>query len=251
MSDFYVISLLRSVQRRHTAQEQLNAAGIDFEFLDGVDGVQGTHELLKRFDSRKFILWHGRPALPGEAGCYASHYLAWQKCVELQRPIVVLEDDFVLSPNCNDGFEQAFSLSSQVDFIRLEQTRPKPAVVAWSNQDFVLKRFIKVPQCATCYLITPVAAAALIRASKTFFLPVDVFIRHVHLHRMPIYGLSPAPVMRVIDSHAISEIGNRHQDKGPFWCKLTKIFFKLRHLLLNSIENFRIQRKKSVWSDVG
>lgn len=34
----------------------------------------------------------------GELGCYASHYLMWQKCVEINEPIIILEDDIKISP---------------------------------------------------------------------------------------------------------------------------------------------------------
>ena len=33
---------------------------------------------------------------PGEQGCFYSHYRLWQKCVELNEPIAIWEDDIVL-----------------------------------------------------------------------------------------------------------------------------------------------------------
>ena len=34
--------------------------------------------------------------LPGAQGCFLSHYMLWQRCVELDQPIIVLEDDAVI-----------------------------------------------------------------------------------------------------------------------------------------------------------
>jgi GR25 family glycosyltransferase involved in LPS biosynthesis len=46
-----------------------------------------------------FMIRHGRPFVPGEAGCHDSHDSAWQHCVGLDPPVVVLEDDFLLAPD--------------------------------------------------------------------------------------------------------------------------------------------------------
>lgn len=34
---------------------------------------------------------------PGVKGCFYSHYRLWQKCVELNEPIIIWEDDIVLT----------------------------------------------------------------------------------------------------------------------------------------------------------
>lgn len=238
-SQFFVLSLKSSTDRRERTYRTLTEAGISFEFIDGVDGRAGEHPLLKRFCYSRFLRWHGRPALPGEAGCYASHFLAWQTCVELGHPIVVFEDDFLLSEQAQQAFETAFSLADRYDFIRLEPTTPKPGVMLWQSGPFRLRRFLKVPQCATCYLITPKAAKRLIDASEVFFLPVDVFIRHTHLHGVAIHELTPPAVRRVEASAAASVIGDRHKQKAPWWSKLTRQYFRISSALRNGWMNLR------------
>lgn len=39
----------------------------------------------------------GKHLQPGEQGCFYSHYRLWQKCVELNEPIIIWEDDIVLT----------------------------------------------------------------------------------------------------------------------------------------------------------
>ena len=43
---------------------------------------------------------------PGELGCFASHYLLWEKCLELNEPIVVIEDDAQLEECFDDSMKK-------------------------------------------------------------------------------------------------------------------------------------------------
>ncbi len=233
----FVLSLLRSVERRATVSKVMADHGLDFEFIDGVDGKEGSHPLLKKFKPNKFLVRHGRPSNPGEGGCYASHYLAWEKCIELDEPIIVFEDDFFLRECVHDVFAKAETLVKRYPFIRLEDNGPILQKVVDDTEGFELVKFLKIPQRATCYALSPVAAKAFVRHSEEFVYPVDVFFRHQNLHRVPFFGLSPRPVAPADPAGDNSEIGNRHRDKGPAWCKLTKLIFKIKNLFLNIMTN--------------
>ncbi|ADU65044.1 glycosyl transferase family 25 [Desulfurispirillum indicum S5] len=235
----FVISLVSSEKRRKSSTELLLSQGISFEFIDAIDGRKDRHPLLDRFRPDKFLVRHGRPSAPGEAGCYASHFLAWQKCVELNCPIIVFEDDFAVRDHIYDIFSFLPDLMSYYPFIRLEDNDPVLHKKIKQFGDYTLVRFLRIPQRATCYAISPFAAAAFIKASKEFVYPVDVFVRHQNIHKIPIYGLLPYPVYPADPSGNYSEIGNRHKDKGPLWCKLTRLFFKLKNITLNVITNIR------------
>jgi glycosyl transferase family 25 len=235
----FVISLRESADRRRRVTDQMEAAGLQFSFLDAVDGRKGDHPLLSRFDALGFMIRHGRPSVPGEAGCYASHYLAWQHCIELDRPVVILEDDFLLEPDAAERFALAASRARHFDFLRLEPFTTKLTRTLGSDGDDRVVRFLKIPQCATCYQVTPAAARALVAASERFVYPVDVFIRNQFLHGVPIHGLVPPPVRRAPDSGAISIIGNRHVDKGPLWCKFSKGAVRSANALQNGLTNLR------------
>ncbi|MFP4273330.1 MAG: glycosyltransferase family 25 protein [Halothiobacillaceae bacterium] len=234
-----VISLPGSADRRAQVRARMDSAGLAFSFLDAVDGRAGRHVLLERFDAKGFMIRHGRPPVPGEAGCYASHYLAWRQCVEMGRPIVIFEDDFGLAEDAVSRFALAARLAEHFDFLRLEPATPRPERLVWKGEQGGVVRFLKVPQCATCYQVTPRAASALISASTRFVYPVDVFIRNQFLHGVPVHGLRPAPVERARDSAAISIIGDRHRDKGPLWCKFSKIGIRSANALRNGLTNLR------------
>ena len=87
----YVISLDRAVERRSRVESVLSARGIPFEFFSAVNGFEGLPERLQALpDDQHRIRFRSRPLTPEEKGCYASHYLLWEKCVELDEPILIL-----------------------------------------------------------------------------------------------------------------------------------------------------------------
>ncbi|WP_017006488.1 glycosyltransferase family 25 protein, partial [Enterovibrio norvegicus] len=120
-----VISLLRSQDRRLYIQNQLDSKGIDFEFLDAVDGYASPpHFLLEDYDYFK-RLWMTSGKMPskGELGCYGSHYLAWAKCIALNEPVIVIEDDIELIDNPSEILSLVNEKIGQYGFLRLENSR--------------------------------------------------------------------------------------------------------------------------------
>lgn len=250
MSQLFVISLPEATQRRQHVARQLDRPGVEYQFFDAVDGRKGEHPLLARLNYARFLSQHGRPALAGEVGCYASHYLVWERCLALNEPIVVMEDDFELGADAVESLAVASQLAEQYPFIRLEDTTKKPCVLLWRKGKYQLVRFLKIPQCLTCYQITPEAARAFIQASSEFSYPVDVFIRNQYLHRVPICGLTPPVVIKASQSGMGSMIGDRHRLRGPAWSKLTRGAHRIRNAILNVLTNLHfaltLDRKKSI-----
>ena len=50
------------------------------------------------------------PLTKGEVGCFLSHWRLWEKCIELNEPILILEDDAV----CTDRFNIKDSQTSKL-----------------------------------------------------------------------------------------------------------------------------------------
>ncbi|MEZ9323151.1 glycosyltransferase family 25 protein [Vibrio sp. 10N.286.51.E5] len=91
--NIFVISLDDALERRVSIEQQFANIGQDFKFFDAVDGRKDVHPLFSYYNSKKRMRCKGYEMTPGELGCFASHYLLWEKCVELNEPIVVIEDD--------------------------------------------------------------------------------------------------------------------------------------------------------------
>src|SRR5947209_18328274 len=81
-----VINLARSKDRRQLIESNLARLGLAFEFFTGVDAARGEHVALSRYN--EIAAWRDlqRPFHVGEIGCFASHYLLWQQCVQAREP---------------------------------------------------------------------------------------------------------------------------------------------------------------------
>ncbi|MGF1680928.1 glycosyltransferase family 25 protein [Photobacterium minamisatsumaniensis] len=229
----FVISLATSTDRRTHVKEHMGMYDIDFEFINAVNGQNDEHPFLQRYQPQSFIYNYGRKAVPGEIGCYASHMLAWEKCVQLDEPILVFEDDFqIVSDEIKNSIQACEKKIEKLGFIRIETTRNKPKYKVSSIDNYTFYNYLKVPQCATGYIISPEVARQFLDNSQTISLPVDVFIRNVWIHKQPIYGVEPYSVSpRKIDSI----IGSRKvKDKKTIKEKAIRIGYKIRNILFNT-----------------
>ena len=200
-----VISLLTSVDRRAKVIEKLSAKNLAFEFLDAVDGRTDDHPYLKNYNEKAYLLNRCRTAAPGELGCYVSHLLAWEKCVALNEPLVVLEDDFELTEDFVEGLNFVEQFLDKVVFVRLERIKTNYHIASrYKDEKFSLKMQLKVEMCATGYVITPQGAKALLTKGREICAPVDVYLRHTSIHKQLMYVLTP---FIVYPTHADTIIG--------------------------------------------
>ncbi len=237
-----VISLVSSVKRRAAAKKQLDALGLEYEFLDAVDGRTSNHFLLNRYDEKGFLIHYGRPASRGELGCYASHYLIWQRCAESNESVLVLEDDFLLSDKFTDALTICDQLIMRYGFIRLQPTTKSKSYLIKTIGAFSLVKFTKAPQATLCYVLSPAVARKFINKSLSFAYPVDVFIRHFWLHKVPLFGLTPYTA----DAGELavdSIIGTRAKVKKSLSVVLQRFYFKGYVQLMTMLENFKYRIK--------
>jgi len=114
----------------------------------------------------------GKLSRPGVIGCFYSHYNLWNKCVELNEPIMIFEDDVKFyrkfEPVVWDGV-LILSLGKS-SFLNdpwqayLENPKGIPQAVEWKN--------FSMPG-ASGYAINPDAARALIKYYKPYWYPAD------------------------------------------------------------------------------
>ena len=108
-----------------------------------------------------------------EMGCFASHYLVWKRCIELEEPIIVLEHDAIFRrPIPPLRFKHIILLSKPSYMIggyELDKIR----------QPHLREIFypMHVLAAAHCYAITPAAARILVKAAhRELIVPADSFI---------------------------------------------------------------------------
>ena len=209
----FVISLPDAVERRERVARQLGELGLAFEFFDAMRGEQVIAErYFERCDEEEWLLNTGHPMSLGEVGCFASHRSMWQKCIELDEPLMIMEDDFQLLPGFAGAVEKVAENISDCGFIRLQtETRARKQRVAVLG-DYTLWRYTKVPHSCMCNSMTPAVARNLVEQTRAIYEPVDVFIKKFWVHGQPIYGLTP---YSVTESTLSQQTYILHREKVP------------------------------------
>ena len=176
----FIITLTQLPQSVTAANRCLEHARLydmddEMEIWPAVDKFQATDF----FKSRQLTWLHtqnnlarNKDPLP-EMGCFASHYLLWERCVEINEPIIVLEHDAIpVAPVPPLKFKHVIFLA-------------KPAFAYGSYRfdelDYKVPREIFYPMkllaAAHCYAITPKGASILIKAAQKYLIvPVDSFV---------------------------------------------------------------------------
>lgn len=222
----YVISLADSLERRAVAAEQLSRAGVIFEFFDAIrcDVLDSGH--FSHYDEREYVLNCGRPAARGEVGCYASHKMLWQRCVDANEPVMIMEDDFLLADHFHDAFCLARKLISGYGYIRLQTERRALRKQVLVKDNFSLVKYTKVPHSAMCYAVSPEVAARLLRRAEVLDAPLDVMIKKNWEHGCQMYGLMPYSVSEHCLSKATT-IPGRVRYKKPMLVSLRRAIRRL------------------------
>jgi glycosyl transferase, family 25 len=232
----YVISLKRSTDRRVTAGQLLQAAGIAYEFFDGIEGRLGYEPFFERYDERQYLINCGRPARLGEIGCYASHKALWQKCIDLNTPIMIMEDDFALHSEFGAAVEASKALIHRYKFIRLQVERRARKRPVLSQGGFTLHYYTKAPHSMMCYVIHPDAARLLLAKACVLDAPVDVMLKKNWEHQLGLYGLTPYTVMDNEQGFATTIVGRIKHKKSldvAFARLMTKVSWRWKSMLFN------------------
>jgi glycosyl transferase family 25 len=195
----FVISLKDAIERREHVNSQFTAIQQDFEFFDAVDGRKEKHPLFSKYNVKKRLRYKGYELTAGELGCFASHYLLWEKCVELNDTIIVIEDDVQLETCFKESIKDAQQLA-QYEYLRLfVNNRYRPFIKIAEYKEYDVVEYQRGPSGARAYLITPMAAQKLINMSQEWFLPVDDYMDQFWLNKVVCRGLMPGIVKNETD----------------------------------------------------
>jgi len=197
----YVINLAARADRRASVTSQLDKLGVGYKFFEA---IEGPGALETYFDGRNDWPCHmeiERPGQPNEVACHASHLCLWRTCVEINEPIVILEDDFAASNIFTQAIEFTERHIDRYGFIRLEPmedrwrldeaTKPLPVL---REDHFTLYFQTAVSLRTTGYAISPAAAQRFIEVSRQFTVPVDHVFRRQWVHRLPLFAIDPPAI---------------------------------------------------------
>ena len=172
----YVINLKRREDRRKNFLSVNSHLSV--EFIEAVDGQELNHAMLIKsgFDTNR--IWRdpfkNRKLTRGEVACFLSHARAWAMCKNLDEPIMVFEDDAVVS-ELDENY--VLSLTKKYDFIYLSRNENEPEKVISIDDKLEKPAY---PYNMTAYVITPKCATLFLESGiLKQIIPVDEFLPHV------------------------------------------------------------------------
>lgn len=211
----YVISLPRSRERRASIRAQMSSLGIGYSFFDAIDGRIGWASF-EGYDRKRFWINTGRTVSTGEVGCYASHLSLWNRCVQENEPVVVMEDDALIGADFPAALAETEKLIQRYGFIRLQhdgRAKGIRRIPIEKSGRFTLQYCATFPYGAMCYAIAPAVAGSFAEQSCILRGPVDLFIKEFWRHGNPLFALSSRPICA---SHLVWFSTARRPEKGSF-----------------------------------
>ena len=207
----FVISLKRSIDRRERIEQQLRAVGIPFEFFDAIDGSIDNFTYSDRARPAITKKRKGYSLKTNEIACFASHYSIWEKCLSLNKAIIVIEDNVDPAIDAKAIIELCFKQIEQYNYIKLSATHksnfyPIKSIIS----DYKLGSYQKGTCGTTAYILTPKAARYFIRNATSFLEPVDDYMEKPWRHHVQTYSVQPNLFSR---ANIASTIGAKRKKK--------------------------------------
>lgn len=242
--EIIVISLKRATERRQSIERQFDELGLSFTFFDAVDGKQG-HELFSRYDPEKARRIGEIPLNPGHLGCYASHFLVWERCAESGKPLIVLEDDAMIFPASFAEFlDHALSLPPELGCIRLfaSKSRNKKHLTVFGKDGLSIAKFLRGHKSTTGYYLTPSAATKLLKYGSQWAEPVDVEMDQFWANGVECYGVLEPCLTHNPDFQSDIDEGMDTAQARKGLMRLRWRWYLLKGKLAREIHNFRFKK---------
>lgn len=157
------INLAASRERMRFQAAQLGHLGLPYERLPAIEATAAP-------ELRPPAYWDTweRPLKDAEKACLLSHRSAWEKVVAGGKPLLVLEDDAVLSDRVPALLDQLCAVND-IDFVTLE-TRGRKKFVAKEGyqgaRNLPIRRLYQDRSGAAAYVLWPEGARKLLKRTE-------------------------------------------------------------------------------------
>lgn len=249
MTKIFVINLESSIERKENISRQLDELSLSFELFSAVDGrTSPPHPLLKYYNDNLSQTYRAKTLSAGQLGCYASHYLLWKKCVELNQPIIVIEDDALLFKEAFLNFLQNIrDIPETVECVRLfsNKRRKYDSYEVFEVKSISIHKFTKGHMSATGYFLTPSGAKKLLNNSNEWYMAVDIYMDRFWQNEVECYGTAVPCLTN--DPKFDSDIGyEKRTSTRSLFKKFKREWFNLNETIQRHLHNikFKISIKK-------
>lgn len=230
-----------SVERKENISNQLKKIGLSFNIFTAIDGREKPlHPLISKYSKELSFKYKGQYLTPGQLGCYASHYLLWEKCVALNESIIIIEDDAdIYTDNFSNFITNIHSLSKNIECIRLFKNKRNNFTSKYHSNcsNIEIHQFSRGHMSATGYYLTPTGAKKLLNNSNQWYLPVDIYMDQFWVNHIICYGTVPPCLTN--DAKFESDIGYAKKKKLTFLGKLNREIFNLSETIRRYIFNLK------------
>ena len=198
MPPVYVISLARAKERRENMRRQLDALGMRYEIVNGVDGATlKPEEYMRRLRPLQFKMTYGREMLKGEIGCFLSHCAVWKRVAENKAGCaLILEDDAVLPDDLPDIVKRINECEWHWDAVLLSALprRADVDVLCDLGNGRRLTRYKRRATTLAAYMIRPSGAKRFLEYCAEIRAPIDQMTSEYWKHGAAFYQVDPPPV---------------------------------------------------------
>ncbi len=230
----YIINLEKSIDRRDFISKQFNnlPRKIDYQFFKAVYGKEEpNHPLFLKYNEKKRFERKGHYMSLSQLGCFASHYLLWQKCIELNQGIIVLEDDAIIHSKFLEALEFISSDKNHFEFLWLSPPAPakrnQKGKMIYSLDKIEITRYKEGGGNATGYFITPKSAKKLLDYCEEWILDVDIMMERYWENKVDYLALSPFCVEPDLSKESNIPV-DKKQGKRSLIVKIKRELYKVQ-----------------------
>ena len=167
-----VINLKHRQDRLDTFKKN-NQDYITYDVIKAVNGFEVSYEDLLKMGFDTDHDWIDpilkTPLSRGEVGCFLSHWKAWKQCIKLNEPVLVLEDDAIITDKFS--YDELYRMKrKEYNFIYLGWKEMSKSIPI--DDKFVQPVY---PYWGLAYMITP-ESAKILTAEKPKIIPVDEYL---------------------------------------------------------------------------
>ncbi len=240
MMPVFVISLPEAKDRRTRMTKIFNEMGLDFEFVDAVDGRQFDVLNHPNYDAPKRLRSFGRHMTGGEIGCFLSHKNIYLRMIEQSIPCaLILEDDFILRDNFLSVLKKIKARPIPFDMIRFlgspKLERLKLRNVYKIDDIHHLVRHTGMPGGAHATLMSIAGAHKLLKHMEKTALPIDALMGRNW--KTGINWFTVRPGLAAQDLSFESSIGEERFNDTKDTKGLTKLFYPITRSWFKFREN--------------